>query len=178
MLTYEADTLREMVNLRDGTISREVFVNEDIYQQELEQIFARAWLFVGDGSAPSFEEYVGDLDIYLRPLLQGDDGRDNGVELIGGVHKWHMPSNWKFPSTSFQGDGAHGSITHRSINVAAIGPQGDADEGDRHGVRSKWPAQHLEVAMPGLGHSGHFNIKEPGEPYTETWQTMPWIEDY
>ena len=39
-----------------------------------------------------------------------------------------MPSNWKFPSTSFQGDGAHGSITHRSINVAAIGPQGDLDE--------------------------------------------------
>ena len=32
--------------------------------------------------------------------------------------------------------------------------------------------------MPGLGHSGHFNIKEPGEPYTETWQTMPWIEEY
>ncbi|MEA2641932.1 MAG: hypothetical protein QOF51_3326 [Chloroflexota bacterium] len=286
MVMFQANTLRDMVDLEHGTISREVFVNEEIYQQELEQIFARAWLFIGhesqvpkngdyvqskmgeeavllvrdrkgalhvflntcrhrgmkvcrydegntllftcpfhgwsydtdgrlvgvpefqsayhgelekekwglpearihnfygsiwatwDPDAPSFEEYLGDFEQYLRPLFQGDDGRDNGVELIGGVHKWYMPSNWKFPSTSFQSDGAHGSITHRSVNVAAIGPQGDADGGDRHPVRSKWPRVHLEVAMPGLGHSGHFTVEEAGAPYTETWQTQPEIEDY
>ena len=31
-------------------ISREVYTNEDIYRQELEQIFMRAWLFVGHES--------------------------------------------------------------------------------------------------------------------------------
>ena len=39
-----------LVDLATGHISREIFVNETIYQQELEHIFARAWLFVGHES--------------------------------------------------------------------------------------------------------------------------------
>lgn len=39
-----------LVDLATGQISREIFVNETIYQQELEQVFARAWLFVGHES--------------------------------------------------------------------------------------------------------------------------------
>ena len=38
------------VDLDQGLISREIFVNDDIYQQELEQVFARSWLFVGHES--------------------------------------------------------------------------------------------------------------------------------
>ena len=36
--------------MKNGLISREIFVSEDLYQQELEQIFARTWLFVGHES--------------------------------------------------------------------------------------------------------------------------------
>src|SRR5689334_24177660 len=39
-----------MVDLQSGRISREIFVNDAIYQQELERLFARAWLFVGHES--------------------------------------------------------------------------------------------------------------------------------
>ena len=39
-----------LVDLDRGAISRGIFNNEDIYQQELEQIFARTWLFVGHES--------------------------------------------------------------------------------------------------------------------------------
>jgi phenylpropionate dioxygenase-like ring-hydroxylating dioxygenase large terminal subunit len=39
-----------LVDLATGQISREIFVNEGIYQQELEQVFSRAWLFVGHES--------------------------------------------------------------------------------------------------------------------------------
>lgn len=39
--------LGELVDLERGVISREVFVSDEIYQQEQEQIFARAWLLVG-----------------------------------------------------------------------------------------------------------------------------------
>jgi len=47
-----------LVNLADGTISREIFVDEAIYQQELEQIFARAWLFVGhESQVPNPDDY-------------------------------------------------------------------------------------------------------------------------
>jgi hypothetical protein len=33
-----------LVDLDRGVISREIFVNEEIYQQELERLFARVWL--------------------------------------------------------------------------------------------------------------------------------------
>ena len=42
--------LGSLADLETGIISREIYVNEDIYAQELEQIFGRAWLFVGHES--------------------------------------------------------------------------------------------------------------------------------
>ena len=30
-----------------GTVAREIFVEEDIFEKELEHVFGRAWLFVG-----------------------------------------------------------------------------------------------------------------------------------
>ncbi len=39
-----------LVDVASGRISREIFVNEEIYQQEQERLFARAWLFVGHES--------------------------------------------------------------------------------------------------------------------------------
>jgi phenylpropionate dioxygenase-like ring-hydroxylating dioxygenase large terminal subunit len=40
----------DLVNLATGQISREIFVNEDIYAEEQERVFARAWLHVGHES--------------------------------------------------------------------------------------------------------------------------------
>ncbi|MEC9445911.1 MAG: hypothetical protein VYC59_03940, partial [Chloroflexota bacterium] len=42
-----------MVDLDAGTINREVFVSPEIYAQEQEQLFARAWLFIGHESQVS-----------------------------------------------------------------------------------------------------------------------------
>ena len=39
-----------LVDVSTGQISREIFVNEEIYREELERLFARAWLFVGHES--------------------------------------------------------------------------------------------------------------------------------
>ena len=39
-----------LVDLASGLISREIFVNDDIYAQEQERVFARSWLFVGHES--------------------------------------------------------------------------------------------------------------------------------
>ncbi len=41
---------RSLVDAEEGEISREIFVSKDIYQQELEQIFGRAWLMLGHES--------------------------------------------------------------------------------------------------------------------------------
>ena len=40
----------DLVDAANGEISREIFVNESIYQEEKERIFARAWLYVGHES--------------------------------------------------------------------------------------------------------------------------------
>ncbi len=52
-------SIRRLVDVQQGLISREIFVNEDIYQQEQEQIFARTWLFVGhESQIPQPGDYV------------------------------------------------------------------------------------------------------------------------
>jgi phenylpropionate dioxygenase-like ring-hydroxylating dioxygenase large terminal subunit len=42
------------------------------------------------------------------------DRREGGVEVIGGMHKWVMPCNWKFPAENFGGDAYHVQWTHLS----------------------------------------------------------------
>ena len=224
--------LNGLVDVDKGIISREIFVNEDIYRQEQEQVFARAWLFIGhesqipkpgdflvssmgeesvilcrdraakihvflnscrhrgmkvcrydegntvefqcpyhgwsyacdgalvgvpfakdaygeqldrskwglievartesykgtiwatwDANAPSFLDYVGGYKLYLDLLLDAWDGREGGTEAIGGVHKWLIPCNWKFPAENFSGDRYHG-VSHRSVDMVGIGPSG------------------------------------------------------
>lgn len=40
----------ELVDLDAGLVSREIFVSEAVYREELEKLFTRAWLFVGHES--------------------------------------------------------------------------------------------------------------------------------
>jgi hypothetical protein len=42
--------LGSLVDAEHGIVSREIFVSDEIYRQELERIFARAWLFLGHES--------------------------------------------------------------------------------------------------------------------------------
>jgi len=260
-------SLRSLVDLERGLVSREIYVNEEIYQQELEQVFARAWLFIGheslvprpgdyfqsrmgeetvllvrdrkdalhvflntcrhrgmkvcryddgntllftcpfhgwsydtdgrlvgvpnfqtayheeldkdswglhevaqmcnfhgsiwatwDPKAPSFEDYLGPILPGIQRAFEGWDGRDNGLEFFKPVQKWRLPTNWKFPGFSFFGDHAHGAMTHRSTTVAAYGPQGEANGGDRHGMGSSFPSTAHEMSVRELGHGGHGQI--------------------
>ncbi|HEV7967205.1 MAG TPA: aromatic ring-hydroxylating dioxygenase subunit alpha [Candidatus Acidoferrales bacterium] len=45
-----SSSIGELVDVRHGRISREVFVNDEIYRKEQEHLFSRAWLFVGHES--------------------------------------------------------------------------------------------------------------------------------
>ena len=55
----DRSALDGLVDLDAGLISREIFVNEDIHAQELEQVFARAWLFVGhESQIPRPDDFV------------------------------------------------------------------------------------------------------------------------
>ena len=283
-------SLSVLIDLDRGLVGREIYVNEDIYKQELEQIFARAWLFIGhesqvpnpgdfvvsrmgeeevilvrdrrdkrlhiflnscrhkgmkvcryddgntlvftcpfhgwsydtdgrlvgvpyydaayhkeldkskwglhevaqmcnyygsiwatwDPKAPSFEDYVGAYAPSIRHCFQSTDGADDGVEVFNPVVKWRIPTNWKFPGFSFAGDAAHAAMTHRSVNVAAIGPQGALEGGSRSPMRAPFPARSYSVGDHDLGHGGQNTIYDQtgARPYADTWQTQPEVDEY
>ena len=271
-----------LVDLQEGMISREIFVNEDIYHQEQEQVFARGWLMVGhesqvskpgdyfvscmgeesvilcrdresrlhvflnscmhrgmkvcrydegnapvftcpyhgwsyatdgklvgvpyfkaaygekldksqwglvevaqlynykgsiwatwDPGAPPFLDYMGGMTFYLDQLLDSRDGSEGGAEVIGGVQKWIMPCNWKFPSENFAGDGAH-NISHRSVDMVGIGPSGRGRRDDAEFTKAK----RLHFSFPELGHCAVGDLHQNDIPYVPTYQNTPVAEEY
>ena len=64
-----------------------------------------------DPEAPPLREYLGEMAWYLDTFF---DRREGGVEVLGGVHKWVVPCNWKLPAENFAGDAYHVSWSHLS----------------------------------------------------------------
>ena len=64
-----------------------------------------------DKNAPSLSEYLGKMKWYLDSFF---DRREGGVEVVGGVHKWIIPCNWKLPAENFGGDAYHVAWNHLS----------------------------------------------------------------
>ncbi len=73
-----------------------------------------------DPQAPPLLDYLGAAAWYLDTFF---DRREGGIELIGGVHKWIMPCNWKFPAENFAGDGYHVPWSH--VSAVRTGSGGD-----------------------------------------------------
>ena len=40
----------QLIDVKRGAISREIFVSPDFYREELDKLFTRAWLFIGHES--------------------------------------------------------------------------------------------------------------------------------
>ena len=116
----------------------------------------------------------------IQHCFQSSDGADNGVEMFNPVIKWRIPTNWKFPGFSFAGYAAHGAMTHRSINVAAIGLQGAMEGGSRSPMRAPFPSTLYSVGDHDLGHGGQNTIYDQtgARPYQDTWQTIPEVDEY
>ena len=50
MLDGRLGSVAGLVDVERGVISREIFVSDEVYRQEQERIFARAWLLIGHES--------------------------------------------------------------------------------------------------------------------------------
>ena len=282
MIDAKRGSLAGLVDVVRGIISREIFVSDEIYRQEQERIFARAWLLIGhdsqvpkpgdffassmgeesvilcrdaagqihvflnscrhrgmkvcrydqgntveflcsyhgwsyatdgalvgvphardaygprldrsrwglvevprianykgtiwatwDPDAPSFADYLGGYRTYLDLLLDAWDGREGGAEVIGGVHKWLVPCNWKFPAENFSGDRYHG-VSHRSVDMVGIGPSGQGRRDNRERNEAQW----LDVSFPDLGHSMIAFLRPPDAPIAPAYQDAPVVADY
>lgn len=58
-------SIAELVNAHEGLVSRQIFMDKDIYRQELERVFTRCWLFLGHESqikepGDYFTNYMGE----------------------------------------------------------------------------------------------------------------------
>ncbi len=97
-----------------------------------------------DASAPPFLEYLGEFRCFLDLILDGWDGREGQAELLGGVQKWIIPCNWKWPAENFSGDTYH-NISHRSVDLVGAGPSGRS----RRDYGELSVARKLHVTIPG-----------------------------
>ena len=268
---------QSLVDVQSGKISRDIFVDEAIYRQELEAIFTRAWLFVGhesqvknpgdfftsrmgeesvilcrdkkgdihvflnscrhrgmkvcrydqgntslftcpyhswtyttdgklqgvpqykalyegalerenwslvevaklkvykgtvwatwDAQAPEFEVYMGDALTHLDQALDCRDGRPGGSEVVG-VHKWIIPSNWKFASENFLGDTYH-NPSHRSVDLIGIGPSSKGGKVGRRNDAELEQAEHVWVSFP-QGHGVHSAIAPESNEYSPAYSS-------
>jgi phenylpropionate dioxygenase-like ring-hydroxylating dioxygenase large terminal subunit len=91
-----------------------------------------------DPEAPTLSEYLGEMTWYLDTFF---DRREGGIEVIGGMHKWIMPCNWKFPAENFGGDSYHVPWSHLSPVKTAFSS----------GVTTK-PETTGSLVSPGNGH--------------------------
>src|SRR5438067_13907252 len=69
--------LGNLVDIEHGKISREVFTSDELYQQQLERIFARGWLFVGhESQIPNPNDFfisrMGEESVIMTRDRQGE----------------------------------------------------------------------------------------------------------
>ena len=91
-----------------------------------------------DPEAPPLREYLGEMTWYLDTFF---DRREGGIEVIGGMHKWVMPCNWKFPAENFGGDAYHVQWSHLSAITSGFSA----------GVTTR-PTTTGSLVSPGNGH--------------------------
>lgn len=271
-----------LVNSKAGQISREIFVNDEIYAQEQEQVFTRSWLYIGhesqvskpgdyfvscmgeesvilcrdresklhvflnscmhrgmkvcrydegntpvftcpyhgwsyaadgklvgvpffkdsyheqldkskwglvevaqlatyrgsiwatwDPTAPPFIEYLGDFKMFYDLSLEAWNGSDEPLEVLGGVQKWIIPCNWKFPAENFSGDSYH-NISHRSVDMVGIGPSGTG----RRDMAERAYSRRLQIAFPERGHQSGVYVLPGNAPTAPAYQQSPEVAEY
>src|SRR5499426_1213917 len=113
-----------------------------------------------DRDAPPLREYLGEMTWYLDNFF---DRREGGIEVIGGMHKWVMPCNWKFPAENFGGDAYHVQWSHLSAITT----------GFSSGVTTR-PTTTGSLVSPGNGHLliclGPTNVAEPPVPEIRAYE--------
>lgn len=109
-----------------------------------------------DPDAPSLEDYLGDMRLYLDAALDHRDGREGGSMVLGSVQKWRVKCNWKFAPENFIGDLYH-DISHRSADLSGIGPSGGKGRRDEQRPR-------LAIGFTELGHGVLGFLPHTSEP--------------
>ena len=107
-----------------------------------------------DTSAPSLRDYLGDMAWYLDIHLDATKG---GTEVIAGVQRWVMNTNWKMPADNVGGDSYHGQTTHGSTRMLRSDPNWMDF--------SRTPFQKVSAAFA--------KVPSTASPTSSSWQVSP-----
>ncbi|MFC5357637.1 aromatic ring-hydroxylating oxygenase subunit alpha [Azospirillum himalayense] len=130
----QPESYASLVDADQGIVSREVFVNQEVFEQEIARIFARAWLFVGHESLiPNPDDYFvsrmgmdsviltrdrqGNIHVLLNScmhrgmkLCRHDQG--NARALTCPYHGWSYSTDGQLVETPGELVGVPGLATH------------------------------------------------------------------
>lgn len=133
------------------------------------------WATFSD-EVPGFDEYLGDASLLLRDFMQGPDGEDDGWEVVNGIQKWTITSNWKFGAENMAGDLYH-DPSHASVQRLGIAMSGKRG-------RHAWDADpatflKLNLAYPAAGHAARASLyDDPSREYVSMWGQNPQVDEY
>jgi phenylpropionate dioxygenase-like ring-hydroxylating dioxygenase large terminal subunit len=129
-----------------------------------------------DETAPSLEDFLGDMAWWWREFMMSPDGEDDGLEVVDGILKCEIPSNWKFGAENAAGDLYH-DVSHKSVQrvgLALTGLRG----------RHTWDADKstfrmLNITFPAGGHAVRGNLYDhEGRGYQSQWAASPEVDEY
>ncbi len=127
-----------------------------------------------DPKAPPFLEYVGDIEPYMSVFLNKPDGSESDLEVVGGIHKWRVGSNWKWGAENFIGDSYHGRPTHRSVDLIGNIPGGTMGRG----LRRENPDQEVYMSVSHHGSGWRTGLRLSDYPYRPSFPNNPVIDEY
>ncbi|MGH1489841.1 MAG: aromatic ring-hydroxylating oxygenase subunit alpha [Acidimicrobiales bacterium] len=92
----------DLVDWVGGSVSREIFVSEDIYRQELETLFTRAWLFVGhESQIPNNGDFITSRMGEESVIVSRDQEGEVRVMLNSCSHRGMKVCRYESGNTSF-----------------------------------------------------------------------------
>ena len=130
-----------VIDLEKGTLDQRIFTDEQIYQDELQRIFKRAWLFVGHESIipnPNdfFASYMGEdpiivtrdsrgqVHVFLNMcrhrgnrVVRADDG--SAKNFMCTYHGWTFSNEGKLVSVPGLQEGYHGELEVEKLGLVA-----------------------------------------------------------
>ena len=131
-----------VIDTENGLLDRSIFVDENVYQEELEKIFGRAWLFIGHESLipnPNdfFLTYMGEDPVILtrdgkgelhaflnmcrhrgNRIVRADDG--NAKNFMCAYHGWTFSNEGKLVSVPGLQEAYYGELDVENLGLVSV----------------------------------------------------------